>query len=121
EVLDGAGLEIDESLLTGEADPVGKVAGGEGLSGSFAAAGSGHMRATRVGANSYAFTLSADARRFSPVKSELRDGINQIIKWVGWLMVPTAVLLVTAQIRSHLGVIDAVQASVAGLVAMVPE
>ena len=121
ELLEGTGLEIDESLLTGEADPVDKATGAEVLSGSFVASGSGRMRATKVGADSYAYTLSADARRFRPVKSELRDGINQIIKWVGWLMVPTAALLITAQIRSHLGVIAAVQASVAGLVAMVPE
>ncbi len=55
------------------------------------------------------------------MKSELRDGVNTIIKYVGWLMIPTAVLLITAQIRADLGLIDAVQASVAGLVAMVPE
>jgi len=121
EVLDAWGLEIDESLLTGEADPVDKEIGAEVLSGSFVAAGSGHLRATGVGADSYAFKLSADARRFSLVKSELRDGVNQIIRWVGWLMLPTAALLISAQIRSDLGLIAAVQASVAGLVAMVPE
>ncbi len=120
-VLSGAGLEVDESLLTGEADPVGKDTDDEVLSGSFVAAGSGRMLATAVGADSYAFKLSADARRFTLVKSELRDGINKLITWIGWLMIPTAVLLITAQIRSDLGLIDAVQASVAGLVAMVPE
>ena len=121
EVLAASGLEVDESLLTGEADPVDKDPGDDVQSGSFVAAGSGRMRATSVGADSYAFKLSADARRFTLVKSELRDGINQIIKWVGWLMIPTALLLITAQIRADLGLIDAVQASVAGLVAMVPE
>jgi cation-transporting ATPase E len=120
-VLDATGLEIDESLLTGEADPVDKSGGDLVLSGSFVAAGSGHMQATAVGFESYAYKLSADARRFTLVRSELRDGINQIIRWVGWLMLPTAALLITAQIRSDLGVVEAVQASVAGLVAMVPE
>jgi cation-transporting ATPase E len=121
EILAAAGLEVDESLLTGEADPVDKDAGSTVMSGSFVAAGSGRMRATAVGADAYAYKLSTDARRFTLVKSELRDGINTIITWVGWMMVPTAVLLITAQVRSDLGVIDAVQASVAGLVAMVPE
>ena len=64
EVISAVGLEIDESLLTGEADPVEKTTGHEVLSGSFVSAGSGIYRATRVGADSYAAKLSEDARRF---------------------------------------------------------
>jgi cation-transporting ATPase E len=120
-VLDTAGLEVDESLLTGEADPVDKAPGDRVLSGSFVVAGGGRIRATGVGSDAYAFRLSSEARRFSLVRSELREGINRIISFVGWLMVPTAVLLVTAQIRADEGLISAVQGSVAGLVAMVPE
>lgn len=121
DVIEANGLEVDESLLTGEADPVDKSVGDQVLSGSFVAAGSGRMVATKVGADSYAFKLSSEARRFSLVKSELRNGINRIIRFVGYLMIPTAVLLVTAQIRADEGLISAVQGSVAGLVAMVPE
>ncbi len=121
EVLEASGLEIDESLLTGEADPVDKAPGGTVMSGSFVVAGSGSIRATAVGAEAYAFRLSSDARRFSLVSSELRTGIDRVIKLVSWLMVPTAVLLVTAQLDTHDGIVEAVQASVAGLVAMVPE
>jgi cation-transporting P-type ATPase E len=121
EVLDESGIEIDESLLTGEADPVDKQVGDPVLSGSFVVAGSGRIRATRVGASSYAFKLSSEARRFSLVRSELRSGVNRIIKFVGWLMIPTAILLVSAQIRADTDFISAVQGSVAGLVAMVPE
>lgn len=121
EVLDATGLEIDESLLTGEADPVDKHVGDAVLSGSFVVAGSGRIKATKVGTESYASKLSSEAKRFSLVKSELRTGINTIIKFVGWLMIPTAILLVSAQIRADTDVIEAVQGSVAGLVAMVPE
>jgi cation-transporting ATPase E len=121
EVLDAVGLEIDESLLTGEADPVDKHAGDPVLSGSFVVAGSGRIRATKVGADSYAAKLSSEAKRFSLVKSELRNGVNTIIKFVGWLMIPTGILLVSAQIRADTDPIEAVQGSVAGLVAMVPE
>ena len=115
------GIEVDESLLTGEADPVDKAVGEQVLSGSFVAAGSGRMIATKVGAESYAYKLSSEARRFSLVKSDLRTGINTIIRFVGYLMIPTAVLLVTAQIRADEDFVSAVQGSVAGLVAMVPE
>lgn len=121
EVLESTNLEIDESLLTGEADPVDKANDDKVMSGSFVVAGSGIMRATAVGADSYAFRLSSEARRFSLVKSELRTGINQIIKIVGWMMIPIAILLITSQLATHDGFTAAVQGSVAGLVAMVPE
>ena len=121
EILESSNLEVDESLLTGEADPVDKATGSKVMSGSFVVAGSGVIRATAVGADSYAFRLSSEARRFSLVKSELRTGINRIIKIVGWMMPPIALLLVTAQLSTHDGFIEAAQGSVAGLVAMVPE
>jgi len=121
EVLESTNLEIDESLLTGEADPVDKAVSDDVMSGSFVVAGSGIMRATAVGADSYAFRLSSEARRFSLVKSELRSGINRIITIVGWMMIPISIILVTSQLSSHEGFVEAVQGSVAGLVAMVPE
>jgi len=121
EVLESTNLEIDESLLTGEADPVEKAATADVMSGSFVVAGSGIMRATAVGADSYAFRLSSEARRFSLVKSELRSGINRIITIVSWMMIPIAILLITSQLATHDGFVAAVQGSVAGLVAMVPE
>lgn len=121
EIVDSTNLEIDESLLTGEADPVDKSTSDPVMSGSFVVAGNGAIRATAVGADAYAFRLSSEARRFSLVKSELRTGINRVIKMIGWMMIPAAVLLVSAQLAAHEGFVAAVQGSVAGLVAMVPE
>jgi cation-transporting ATPase E len=121
EVLDAQGLEVDESLLTGESEPLPKGAGEEVLSGSFVAAGSGRFRATRVGAEAYAAQLAEQARRFTLTRSELRAGIDQILRIVTWLIVPTAILLVISQFRSNANLHDAVRGSVAGTVAMVPE
>ncbi len=131
EVLEAIGFDVDESLLTGEADAIAKHPGDEVLSGSFVASGSGLIRATKVGTDSYAYKLREDASRFTLVKSELRDGVNRIIQVVTWLMIPTAILLISAQVRfqnsemaaasARERVTDAVQSSVAGLVAMVPE
>ena len=121
EVLEAAALEVDESLLTGESEPVVKSAGQEVLSGSFVAAGSGRFRATRVGAEAYAARLAEQGRRFSLTRSELRTGIDQILRIVTWLIVPTATLLVISQLNSNASVREALRRSVAGTVAMVPE
>ncbi len=121
-VLAADGLEIDEALLTGEAEPVAKHPGDGLLSGSFVVAGSGRARATAVGGESYAAQLQAQARRFSLVRSELQQGTNQILRGLTWLMIPAgAVLLISEFFRSHVPFEEAVLGSAAGLVAMVPE
>ncbi len=121
QVVEADGLEVDESLLTGEAVPEPKRPGDEVLSGSFVAAGHGWYRAERVGADAYANALAAEARRFSLVGSELRQGTDRILRLVTWLIVPTAALLVASQIRSHVSVNGAIRGSVAGTGSMIPE
>ncbi len=121
EVVEASGLEVDESLLTGESEPVLKHPGDEVLSGSFVAAGSGRFRATRVGAEAYAAQLAEQGRRFTLTRSELRGGIDTILRIVTWLIIPTAALVVFSQLRSDAGLYDAVRGSVAATVAMVPE
>ncbi len=121
EVLAADGLEVDESLLTGEAEPVVKRRGDGVLSGSFAVAGSGRYRATGVGRAAYAVRLTEEARRFGLTRSELRAGIDRILRIVTWLIAPTAALLLVSQLRSQGSVRAALRGSVAGTVAMVPE
>ncbi len=122
EVLDSLGLEVDESLLTGEADPVAKAPGEEVLSGSFVAAGSGAYRATRVGRDAHAARLAERARSFTLARSELRAGIDRIITFVTWVLVPTAALLFATQLTAgHSDLRGGLRGAVAGSVAMVPE
>jgi cation-transporting ATPase E len=121
EVLEAAGLEVDESLLTGESEPVTRVPGDRLLSGSFVAAGSGRYRATKVGREAYAVQLTEEARRFTLARSELRAGVDQILKYVTWALVPTAALLFVSQLRLEHGVRVGLSGAVAGTVAMVPE
>jgi cation-transporting P-type ATPase E len=121
DVVEEHGLEVDESLLTGESDPIAKDVGAAVLSGSFVAAGSGRYRATKVGHEAYAVQLAEEARKFTLVRSELRSGVDLIIKLVSWAMLPTAALLLYSQMRAHAGVYAAIRGTVAGVVAMVPE
>ena len=116
-----ASLEADESLLTGESEPVGKRAGDRLLSGSFVVAGSGGYQATGVGADAYARKLAAQARRFALVRSELMDGINRILRYVTWAIGPVAVLLVISGWHAHGNVRQVASGTVAALVGMVPQ
>lgn len=116
------GLEIDESLLTGEADPVVKRSGAPVMSGSFVVAGGGAFRATEVGHEAYAARLAEEAARFTLVHSELRTGISTILKYVTWMMVPTAIGLVISQlVVKQNDFKDSVARTVGGIVPMVPE
>jgi cation-transporting ATPase E len=121
EVLDEDGLEIDESLLTGEADAIHKRPGDELFSGSFAVTGSGHARVTAVGAEAYAAELAAAARKFTLANSELRASIDRIVSWVSWALIPAGIVLVWSQTRRHADIREALVAAVAGMVGMVPE
>ncbi|MEV0905663.1 cation-translocating P-type ATPase [Streptomyces hokutonensis] len=122
ECVEADGLEIDESLLTGEADPVVKRPGDAVMSGSFVVAGGGAFEATKVGREAYAAQLAEEASRFTLVHSELRSGISTILKYVTWMMIPTAIGLVISQlvVKQH-GFKDSIARTVGGIVPMVPE
>ncbi|MHA7133156.1 HAD-IC family P-type ATPase [Oerskovia turbata] len=129
-VLDVTGLEVDESMLTGESRPVRKAVGDEVLSGSAVVAGSAVARVVRVGEEGYAQRITSEAKRFSVVRSELREGVNTILKVVSVGIVPISLLLFWSQLHATGGVResiadgtwrDGVVAAVAGVVGMIPE
>jgi cation-transporting ATPase E len=121
ETIVARGLEVDESLLTGESHPMEKAPGDAVFSGSFVVAGSGRYRASKIGKDSYAVRLAEEARRFDLTRSELREGTDRILKYVSWVIVPTGALLFWSQLRAQGGWRQAVSGAVAGTVAMVPE
>ncbi|MDD6461886.1 MAG: HAD-IC family P-type ATPase [Bifidobacteriaceae bacterium] len=130
EVLESWGLELDESMLTGESATVKKKPGDKALSGATAVSGLALARVVAVGERSYAARLTAQAKVFTRTKSDLQDGINTILKFMTFLVVPLCVLLVLSQMNRVGGWNaaiatgqwrDAVVSAVAGVVGMIPE
>ena len=130
ELLTADGLEIDESILTGESDAVRPAPGDRVLSGTTVTAGEGLMRATAVGERAYAHRLAREARRFSRVGSELQEGTDRVLRWISWVIVPVALLLAWSQISAAGGWQAAratgawrmaTVAAIAGVVGMVPQ
>ena len=115
-------LEVDESMLTGEADPMAKDPGDELFSGAFVVAGSGVYRATKVGAEAYAAQITAQAAKFTLVNSELRAGIDSILKFVTWLLIPAGLLTIWVQFQQQGSTWQqSALRMVAALVPMIPE
>jgi cation-transporting P-type ATPase E len=130
-VLQGDDLVADESLLTGESEPIVKIVGDPLLSGSLIAGGSGYARVTAVGAASYANRLTAEIKRHSLVRSELRDATNRILVILSWLLGPVIAVTLLGRVAAYggfdglFGETDlwrsALRDSVASVVGMIPE
>ncbi|MBG6181808.1 HAD-IC family P-type ATPase [Arthrobacter sp. CAN_A1] len=128
-ILEAEGLEIDESLLTGESDPVDKGIGNEVLSGSSVVSGQAWAVVHRVGADAFSNRLTAEAKRFSLVHSEIRRGLNQVLRWITVALLPVMAIVVNGQMQSQGGWEHAIATgawrtgavgAVASIIAMIP-
>ena len=124
------GLELDESMLTGESRTVRKNEGDDIYSGSTAVSGMALVKVNAVGSHSYAATLTAQAKVYKKTVSDLNKGINTILKFMTFLVVPLCILLILSQIHTVGGWgtalstgewRQAVVSAVAGVVGMIPE
>jgi len=122
EVVSGS-VQVNESLITGEADAVEKQEGGTLLSGSFIVSGKCRARLTRVGADSYASRLTLEAKKNVRVgKSEMMASLDKLIRAIGIILVPMGIALFVQQYHIlGLGVQQSVVSMVAALIGMIPE
>ncbi|MET3804011.1 cation-transporting ATPase E [Nakamurella sp. UYEF19] len=118
-----AGLEINESNLTGESDSTFKAAGADVKSGTTVVAGIGRFTAEAVGADSYANKISAQARKFTKTRSEIQESVNKLLTYITWVIVLALPLQIWSQYRvlGGQGWREVVIRSTGGLVGLVPE
>ena len=112
-------LELDESLLTGESEPVRKGAGAGLLSGSVVVSGTCSARVERVGADNYATQLTQEAKAAAPLHSELLSSMRKVTRFTGFLIPPLGLLLfLQAYFLRSEPLFDAVTTTAAGLLGM---
>ena len=121
-VFDCRGLEVNESMLTGESQAVKKKDGDQVLSGSFIIAGTALQRVDKVGNESYASQLVAKASHKKRASSEMQRTIGRIIKVVSVIIIPVGLLLYRSQMIANGGVFaNAIIRTVSGIIGMIPE
>lgn len=114
--------EVNESLLTGERDPVVKKPGDLLFSGSFIVSGDCHARVEHVGAENYASQITNHAKYLKKPNSEIMTSINKIIKLLGFAIIPVGAALFYKQyVLSAQPFSQAVVSTVAALIGMIPE
>ena len=116
-------IQVNESLLTGEADEVEKTEGRTLMSGSFVVSGECYARLEKVGNESYISKLSLEAKSMGgKEQSEMIRSINLIVKWVGIVIIPIGLILFW---QSHFvngeSITKSVTSTVAAIIGMIPE
>lgn len=122
EFIDGDGIEIDESMLTGESDSIPKNPKDKLYSGSFVVAGEGFVLVKKVGKETYSSSLAEEAKKFKIINSELQTSINKIFRVIIWIVIPLSILLIVTQLNIK-GTTwqEALIGTVAGIIGMIPE
>ncbi|MDD5995071.1 MAG: HAD-IC family P-type ATPase [Clostridiales bacterium] len=122
EILSTDGMEVNESLLTGESLAVQKKKGDFVYSGSDVVAGSAVAKVVHIGEDNYATQLVKKAKTKRRATSEMQDAIGRIIKYVSYVLIPVGILLFFIQWQSAGNSFsDSVVNTVAGVIGMIPE
>lgn len=116
-------IQVDESLLTGESDPISKVKGKRLLSGSFVLSGNCKARLDKVGEDSYASNLAIEAKKnLKTPQSDMMASLDKLIRVIGFAIIPIGLILFFKQaFVINLAYDEAIVTTVAALIGMIPE
>ncbi|MCC2253454.1 HAD-IC family P-type ATPase [Ruminococcus sp. CLA-AA-H200] len=122
-VVSAGEVQVNESLLTGEADEITKRRGDRLMSGSFIVSGQCHARLDRVGEDSYISKLTLQAKEMqSGEQSEMIRSLDKLVKWVGVAIIPIGLVLFSqAFFIQHDGFRESVTSMIAAVIGMIPE
>jgi len=129
-VLSAVGLDVDESMLTGESDAVPKRRDDTILSGTAVVAGSGRFRVTAVGERAHAIKLATEAKQYQKINSELRRALERIAFWLSLVLIPIVAVVLNGQMQAFGGWTlawetgawrDALVTAVSSVTAMIPQ
>ena len=119
-ILEGS-IEVNESMLTGESLPIKKKAGDTILAGSFVVSGNCYARVERVGENNYVQQLSSKAKKYKRPKSELFNSLQLIIKVIGIILIPIAILMyINNFIRYDQDITKTITKTAGAIIGMIP-
>lgn len=121
-ILMNSNAEVNESLLTGESDPVGKSPGDLILSGSFIISGKCRAKVEHIGDNNFASRLASEAKKLKKTNSELLSSMRKVTRFTGFLIVPLGILLFAESFLVRQALLsDSVVSTAAGLLGMLPK
>jgi cation-transporting ATPase E len=124
-VVEQGEVHVNESLITGEADEIVKQAGDSLLSGSFIVSGRCYAKITKVGKESYAAQITAQAKAVKEEKpSEMIRSLDVLVKTIGIIIIPVGIAMYLRQhydLVNPMGIGESVRATVAALIGMIPE
>ncbi|MGL5541125.1 MAG: HAD-IC family P-type ATPase, partial [Erysipelotrichaceae bacterium] len=115
-------VEVNEALLTGEADPLNKIVGDSLLSGSFIVSGQCIAKVEKVGMENYATKISVEAKAHKKLHSDLLHSINTIVAFTSYFILPFGVLLFfNTYVLSDTPLRESVISTSAALLGMLPK
>lgn len=115
-------VEVDESFITGESEPLYKKKGDTLLSGSFIVSGSCYAQVIHIGHDNYTAKISSDTKYIKPISSEIMRSLNKIVGTISCAIVPIGILFFSRQLFLENNTIqNAVVNTVAALIGMIPE
>ncbi|MGF2384889.1 HAD-IC family P-type ATPase [Lentilactobacillus otakiensis] len=120
-VVRSRGIEVDESPITGESETISKNIGDVLTSGTYLVGGSGKMRVTKVGSDTFVNHLSSEAKQGEDTSSILLNTINRIIKVLTYVIIPLGIILFVAKLYGGTGINRAILGSAAAMIGMIPE